>query len=172
MKKIVKYSLAIASATVLFSACSDFLTEKPTDLFGEEDAYDNPTLIYTNTVANIYAQFGGEGGGESLVGTDRGIYDLNTFTSDENILPHRSGDWFDGGTWQKLYLHHWTLREDLFTNSWNYLYKVVGLCNNSISVLDHYSKEVPGWAEELESYKKRSTGYPRALLLSPVRPFC
>ncbi len=154
MKKIFKYSLAIASATLLFSACTDFLKEKPTDLFGEEDAYKNPSLIYSNTVANIYAQFGGEGSGASLVGVDRGIYDLNTFTSDEAFLPTRGGDWEDGGTWQRLYLHRWSTRDDLFTNSWNYLYKVIGLCNNAIDVLDYYSKEVPGWAAELQTYKQ------------------
>ena len=28
------------------------------------------------------------------------FYDLNTFTTDEAVIPTRGGDWYDGGLWQ------------------------------------------------------------------------
>ncbi len=72
-------------------------------------------------------------------GTARGVYDLNTFTTDEAILPTRGGDWYDGGLWQSLYLHQWTPEDDPLKDTWNYLYKVIVLCNQSLSRLSTYS---------------------------------
>lgn len=40
---------------------------------------------------------GGHSDGEGLQGTCRGVYDLQTFGSDEAMLPTRGIDWFDGG---------------------------------------------------------------------------
>lgn len=59
----------------------------------ESEVYKNPDLIYLNTVANLYTMIGADYGGGGLAGTDRGLYDLNTFTADEAILPTRDGDW-------------------------------------------------------------------------------
>ena len=39
-------------------------------------------------MANLYTEVGGTGGSQSA-GTDRGVYDLNTFTADEALLPTR-----------------------------------------------------------------------------------
>ena len=37
------------------------------------------------------------------MGNDRHVYDLNTFSSDEAMLPCRIGDWEDGGLWQNIF---------------------------------------------------------------------
>ena len=55
---------------------------------------------------------GGYSDSQGLQGTGRGVYDLNTFTSDEAIIPTRGGDWYDGGFWQGLYLHDWGIEND------------------------------------------------------------
>ena len=98
MKKNILYSLLISTvATVGLSSCDAFLEENPKDQITEEQAYQNSTLLYLNTVASLYTQVGANGGGSGLQGTDRGLYDLNTFTTDEAVLPTRGGDWYDGG---------------------------------------------------------------------------
>ncbi|CDD99770.1 putative uncharacterized protein [Bacteroides uniformis CAG:3] len=98
MKKNILYSLLISTvATVGLSSCDAFLEENPKDQITEEQAYQNSTLLYLNTVASLYTQVGANGGGSGLQGTDRGLYDLNTFTTDEAVLPTRGGGWDGGG---------------------------------------------------------------------------
>lgn len=91
MKRNILYTFIIATAMSM-SGCSSFLEENPVDQMPEEEAYKNPQMIYLNTVANLYTKIGADGGGAGLAGTDRGLYDLNTFTADEAILPTRGGD--------------------------------------------------------------------------------
>ncbi len=142
MKKNIIYSCLIA-ATMGFSSCSSFLEENPKDQMPEDEAYKSPELIYLNTVANLYTQFGASGGGEGLAGTDRGLYDINTFTNDEALLPTRGGDWEDGKLWQRLYLHTWDKSEAPFKSAWDYLYKVIGLSNQSIDKLNSLIESDP-----------------------------
>lgn len=134
MKKNLLYSLML-SAVVGMTGCSDFLSENPVDQMPEEEAYKDPQMIYLNTVANLYTKIGADYGGGGLAGTDRGIYDLNTFTSDEAILPTRAGDWDDGGLWRELFQHQWSTNNGLLISSWDYLYGVIVLCNQAIDKL-------------------------------------
>lgn len=142
MKKRILYSLVLA-ASLSFTGCSAFLEENPTDQMPESEAYKNPTLIYLNTVANLYTMIGADYGGGGLAGTDRGLYDLNTFSSDEAILPTRGGDWEDGGLWVNLFQHNWGTNNDLIIGTWDYLYKVIVSCNQSIDKLTSLEKEFP-----------------------------
>lgn len=100
---------AIISLTLLpaLTGCADFLKEEPLDQLPEEEAFDTPTNIYLNTVATLYNYVGGYEDSQGLQGTCRGVYDLNTLTTDEAMLPTRGGDWYDGGLWQGLFLHKW-----------------------------------------------------------------
>ena len=124
--------------TVLFSlslvSCS--LDEDPRDQIPEEKAYSSATQLYLNTVATLYNYIGGSKDGEGLQGTGRGVYDLQTFGSDEAMLPTRGGDWFDGGIWEDMYMHSWDAGHEIIKNSWIYLYKVITLCNHSLEQLD------------------------------------
>ena len=136
MKKKLLYSGLLAFALVGFSACDSFLDENPKDQMPEEEAYKSPELIYLNTVANLYTLIGASDGSNGLGGTDRGLYDIQTFTADEAILPVRGGDWEDGGLWKRLYQHKWDKSEGPFKGTWDYLYRVVGLANQSLDKLN------------------------------------
>lgn len=85
----------------LFS-CDKFLEENPKDKLPEDDVYNTISEVYLNAVASLYTYVGGYSDSQGLQGTGRGVYDLNTFTSDEAIIPTRGGDWYDGGFWQGL----------------------------------------------------------------------
>ena len=63
--------------------CAGFLDEAPRDQLPEEDAYDTLANIYLNTVATLYNYVGGYEDSQGLQGTCRGVYDLNTLTTDE-----------------------------------------------------------------------------------------
>ncbi|MBQ7422802.1 MAG: RagB/SusD family nutrient uptake outer membrane protein [Prevotella sp.] len=124
--------VAVLSPLCLFCSC---LSEDPKGALEEGQAYNNATQLELSTVAPLYNYIGGHAESEGLQGTYRGVYDLNTFTTDEAMLPTRGGDWYDGGFWQNLYLHKWTASDGAFNNTWNYLYKVVMLCNSALSTL-------------------------------------
>lgn len=116
MKRKLLYSFFIAAA-MSFSGCSSFLEENPVDQMPESEAYKNPEMIYLNTVANLYTKIGADAGGSGLAGTDRGLYDLNTFCADDAILPTRGGDWDDGGLWRDLFTHNWGVNNGLIIST-------------------------------------------------------
>ena len=122
---------------VMLGSCS--LDETPKSKFDEKDAYANSTLIYVNSVANVYSAIG-----NSIYG-DAGaaVHTLQEFTSDATMLPGRQGDWVDGGKWQNFFLHNFASSVDTYNNVGSNLYKVVGLCNSSIDKLQGLAETVP-----------------------------
>lgn len=138
MKKIA-FLFCVASCLWLLS-CKDFLKENPRDQVPEEEAFSDASSVYLNTVATLYNYIGAYSESQGLQGTYRGVYDLNTFTTDEAILPTRGGDWYDGGFWQGLFLHKWGTNSDAIRATWEYLYKVIVLSNKSLEVIQRMQK--------------------------------
>ena len=131
------FSFLFPLSTFLLYSCD--LDEHPRDQIAEEEAFSNADALFRNTVATLYNYIGGNEDGEGLQGTCRGIYDLQTFGSDEAMIPTRGNDWYDGEIWQDMYRHSWTPGHSMLKNSWLYLYKVITLCNRSIEQLDAHS---------------------------------
>ncbi|QUB47665.1 RagB/SusD family nutrient uptake outer membrane protein [Prevotella sp. oral taxon 475] len=127
------------------------LDDQPRDRLSEAQVFDSPASLYLNTVGELYNYIGGEADGNGLQGTYRGVYDYNTFTTDEAIIPIRGADWYDGGFWQRLYRHEWSADDQELYTLWCYLYKVVVLCNDALGRLDkHRSLLTTG---QYESYR-------------------
>lgn len=127
--------LSLLFGAVLLSSC---LTTESNGQLDEKRAVNNATNLYLTAVASLYVNIGGVQDGEGLQGTYRGVYDYNTFTTDEAIIPIRGGDWYDGGFWQNLYLHKWTAADPELYSMWNYLFRSVMLCNHSLEILERY----------------------------------
>lgn len=125
--------LVVALAAMTTTSC---LTEDPRDQLYEDDIYNNAGNIYINAVAVLYNYIGGSADSEGLQGTCRGIYDYNTLTTDEAMIPIRGGDWYDGGLWENMYQHKWSPNDLPLYNTWKYLYKVVVLANKSLYIID------------------------------------
>jgi len=128
------HHITLIVIALALTSCS--LDETPRSELPESAAYTSKETLYLNTVATLYNYVGGYEDGQGLQGTNRGIYDLQTFGSDEAMIPLRGGDWYDGGLWEAMYKHSWTAGHDLMKNSWLYLYKVITLCNRSLETLD------------------------------------
>ena len=127
---------AVALFVVGMTACS--LDEHPQDQIDEEKIYTSADALYQHAVASLYSFVGGNTDGQGLQGTMRGVYDLQTFGSDEAIMPTRGVDWYDGGIWQALYRHSWGAGHEIVKNSWLYLYKVIAMCNRSIETIEKH----------------------------------
>ena len=120
------------------------LDEHPKDQLDENQIYNTPSDIYVNAVASLYNYIGGANESEGIQGTCRGIYDYNTLTTDEAIIPIRGGDWYDGGLWNAMYQHKWTADDEPLYDTWKYLYKVIVLCNNSMDIIEKKASGLNG----------------------------
>ena len=134
------YLIFLCVSVGILISCDDFLRETPRDKLPEEEAYEDISSLYLNAVASLYNNIGGYSDSQGLQGTGRGVYDLNTFTTDEAIMPVRGGDWYDGGFWQGLFLHKWGVNNDAIQATWEYLYKVVMLCNKSLEKIEQFQQ--------------------------------
>lgn len=142
MKRI--YSIIFACFPLFaWTSCSSYLEENPKDRLNEEAAYSTLSDVQKNGVLSLYNYVGGYADSQGLQGTGRGIYDLNTFTTDEAIMPTRGGDWYDGGFWQGLYLHRWGVNNEAIYATWEYLYRTVILCNASLERIQDFAAKHP-----------------------------
>lgn len=97
-------------------------------------------------LASVYAQIGGNWGGVGYAGADRCWYDLNCFSSDEQVIPHRTtGDWeLD---FARLYKHDWLPTDSFISNTWNWLYKSIFNANLAVNQLEASNAEASKIAE-------------------------
>lgn len=147
MRTFIKYILAVS----MMFCCWACLDEHPKDQLDQEAIYNNADNIYKNAVASLYNYIGSNQESEGLQGTCRGIYDYNTLTTDEAMIPIRGGDWYDGGLWENMYKHTWNANDMYLYNVWKYLFKVIVLSNHSLSVIDSHKQLLT--AEQAEKYK-------------------
>ena len=143
---------------IVLATCCSVLEEDARDQKPADEIITDANALYLTTLGNLYSQFGADSDGEGLMGTYRGIYDLNTFTTDEAIIPTRGGDWYDGGLWQRLFLHTWETGEAPLKNAWNYLYKVIVSANQALETLASNRNLVPdddysSWNAEIRAIR-------------------
>lgn len=155
MKRFFIYIAVLAMLTV--TACDKFLEENPSDRIPEDLAYATEGDIYRNAVAALYSYVGGNSNSQGLQGTGRGIYDLNTFTTDEAIMPTRGADWYDGGFWQDLFTHNWGVSNGAIDGTWDYLFKAIMKCNEALEHINAYDKLHPG-SDNIAAYRAEVRG--------------
>ena len=128
--------LFLLLAALSMTSCLD---EHPKDQLDEDAIYGSASDIYINAVASLYNYIGGANESEGIQGTCRGIYDYNTLTTDEAMIPIRGGDWYDGGLWNAMYQHRWTADDQSLYDTWKYIYKVIVLANKSLDIISSMS---------------------------------
>lgn len=140
-RHILSYSLLLA-LSLLLGACDKFLEDDPTDRLPADEAYSTLSDLRLNALGAIYRNIGGSSDSQGLQGTARGVWDLNTFSTDEAIIPTRGADWYDGGIWQNLFLHRFG-NVDFTGDTWNYLFKEVLACNHALERIGEYAAAHP-----------------------------
>lgn len=130
MKKI----LILLSCTVLTGLSCTKVDETVFDKYAANDFYGTAQGADV-ALASVYAQVPGNWDGVGYAGADRGWYDLNSMSSDEQVVPHRTtGDWeLD---FARLYLRQWLPSEAFINNTWNWLYKSIFTSNLAIEQLE------------------------------------
>ena len=84
MRNIHQYILIIAAAVL--GGCS-FIEEDPSSALTEQEAFGSMSALRQNAVLSVYHYIGGNSDSQGLQGTGRGVYDLNSLTTDEQIIP-------------------------------------------------------------------------------------
>ena len=160
MKRYITHLLLLSFLLPLVS-CDKFLEDDPTDRIPIDEAYENVNDLWLNALGSIYENIGGSSASQGLQGTARGVWDLNTFSTDEAIIPTRGADWYDGGIWQNLFLHRFG-NVDFTGDTWNYLFKQVLACNRALERIDAFSVKHP--AEDVTSLRAEARAL-RAMFL-------
>ncbi len=153
MKSLMAAVICLVALGTLLGSCDDCLTDEPRTQMTPEEAFNSVERLKNNALLTVYNYIGGHDPGQGLQGTDRGVYDLNSFTTDEQILPIRGSDWYDGGLWLRLFFHTWTAGEAPLKNAWNYLFKVVILCNEGIEHIDAFHTTKSDEQQHLTAYR-------------------
>lgn len=126
MKRSYKFFAASGiCAAILISSCTK-LEEKPYSVITSSS--------FLQTRDDVVRDF--------LRSFEHGYYSIqSTFTlqedaSDEMITPNRQGDWYDGGTYQRLHYHTWTSNESWLPDCWNIMYQGIDLATNSMEDIE------------------------------------
>lgn len=141
MKKII--TLAIF-ATVILQSCTN-VNEVVYDKYASTQFYASSTGSDV-ALANVYAQIPGNWNGVGYAGADNGWYDVNSMSSDEQVVPHRNtGDW--ELTFAQMYLREWLPDHSQINNTWNWLYKSVFSANLAVDLLQKANADPSNLAE-------------------------
>ena len=130
MKKKILY---FCFAALLIQSCAK-LDENIYDKYTSEDFYNSKEGSDV-ALAAVYAQIPGNWNGVGYAGADRGWYDLNNMSTDEQVVPHRTtGDWeLD---FARMHLRQWLPTDGFVSNTWNWLYKSVFNANLAVKQLE------------------------------------
>ena len=141
----MKNILIAGSICFLFLFGCTNIDENVYDKYSADDFYGSAQGADV-ALASVYAQVGGNWDGVGYAGADRGWYDLNSFSSDEQVIPHRTtGDWeLD---FARLYKHEWLPTDSFINNTWKWLYKSIFNANLAVNQLEKSNAEPSKIAE-------------------------
>lgn len=118
---------AMALLLLCVPACTK-LDQKVYSALPNSNFWQTPDQIKAG-VAPVYQQLTNLANGNT--------YNLNEVSSDEQIIPTRGNDWYDGGKWQQLWLHTWTPETNTLNDAWNEIFGGIGKANFILSIINN-----------------------------------
>ncbi|SEP31200.1 RagB/SusD family nutrient uptake outer membrane protein [Mucilaginibacter sp. AW1-7] len=127
MKKIL-ISICIISLAASCTKVNEHVYDKYT-----ADQFYSTAAGADDALANVYSKITGSWG-SNYAGRDNCWYDLNSFSSDEQVIPHRNT-----GDWQLDFAQLYTRTElpnlGIINNTWNWAYSTIYSANLAIAQL-------------------------------------
>jgi hypothetical protein len=138
-----KRLIIILITAVALNSCTK-VDENVYDKYAADQFYSTPAGA-DNALANVYAKITGSWG-SNYAGRDNCWYDLNSFSADEQVIPHRNtGDWqLD---FAQLYMRTELPSLGLINNTWNWAYSCIYSANNAIMQLTNAKADAAKIAE-------------------------
>jgi starch-binding outer membrane protein, SusD/RagB family len=118
--------LSVIAAGLLFAGCTKLDVDAESELtpenFPSTDAqYDAAKgIIYTILPANYAIDY----------------WRLESLSTDEALIPARSGNWDDGGQYRELHKHTWTPDNSIVKTVWSYAFSGIVACNRVMAMFD------------------------------------
>ncbi|MEN2283775.1 RagB/SusD family nutrient uptake outer membrane protein [Algoriphagus sp. SE2] len=137
MKKLIniRYFLICLGMSYFASSCVDLEEEVFSAVTADNFFQTDEEFI--SALGQAYTSLGG-------LGNHSGLWSINEIASDEIVVSHKGGDWFDGGVLLQLHQHEFKSDNPFFQNSWNFLFGGINTCNRlifSFETLDNPSSE-------------------------------
>lgn len=125
MKKLIniRYFLIGLGMSYFASSCVDLDEEVYSAVTADNFFQTNEEFI--SALGQAYTSLGG-------LGNHSGLWSINEIASDEIVVSHKGGDWFDGGVLLQLHQHEFKSDNPFFQNSWNFLFGGINTCNRLI----------------------------------------
>lgn len=135
--KIFQNISVAAISVIALGSCTD-LDETLYDQVGSENYYNTKMDVIRATFRPFEHAFWSIG--------SRHV--LNELTADQLITPTRDGWWYDGGKWERLHYHTWTV-DDLgeAQTEWNGCFQGIMQCNLVIEDLNRFTPEKFGFTQ-------------------------
>src|SRR3982751_1807319 len=131
MKQIIRISVYLAAALplILIHSCTK-LDENVYSTFTTSNYYNNKNEVLSAvlrpyTHANAWTTPG-----------QNGWWRLSELSADQLAWPVKGRHGQDGGNWQRLHYHSWTVNESTVEDCWNLVWQGLGFCTNSIENLE------------------------------------
>jgi hypothetical protein len=126
MKNILDKKFYVMLLGLLFfaPACTDLEEELYSDVTDENFFQTDDEFI--SALGGAYSSFYG-------IGNHSNLWSSNELSSDELVVTHKGGDWYDGGILLALHDHSWTPDNGFFNNTWGFLYGGINTCNRLIA---------------------------------------
>lgn len=130
-----------ASFLLIMGSCTD-LKENLYDQVVNDDYYNNKNEVISAvlrpyTHANAWTTPGQDG-----------WWRLSELSADQLAWPVKGRHGQDGGNWQRLHYHSWTVNESTVESCWNLIWQGLGFCTNSIENLDRRDAAAMGLTQE------------------------
>lgn len=135
--KFLRNIAVVAVSALALGSCTD-LDETLYDQVGSENYYNTKMDVIRATFRPF----------EHAYWSISSRHVLNELTADQLITPTRDGWWYDGGKWERLHYHTWTV-DDLSEaqTEWNGCFQGIMQCNLVIEDLSRFVPEDFGFTE-------------------------
>ncbi len=133
MRHINKYLSTVAICMMLVCTnCTD-LNETLYDKIVSENFLQTREDVIRDFLRSFEHGYWSIQGGQGIAGD---LFFAQESTADQLMTPNRDGDWFDGGVYQRLHYHTWTIQDYYTSSMWTALYQGVSLATNSLEDIE------------------------------------
>lgn len=136
MKKLNPiHSIYLLLLFVTVNACTDLTEELYNVIDGDEFISNLSDRDMASITAPIYSDMRSLYSGFSAHTSGCWFY-TSEESADIQITPQRGGAWYDGGVFERLNGHTWTVDDELILGPWRQFYEAISNCNRLIYLFD------------------------------------
>ena len=143
MKKLLNY--IVFPAMLLFTLGSCHKLDVPVTTQLTPEVFPQDSAQFVSASGPVYVALRGNYATE--------YFFQQCYSTEEGIMPARGGNWFDGGQNVEMHYHSWTQNNGYVNGNWSWLSTVIGVANQTLSILSTTEPEGPAKNTNLAEIK-------------------